>query len=234
VVSRVAGELHAGWVYRAEYLRVPHHNTLVYARCPARHLILFDIEMPGQHYLPYPEVVAEARRLSMDVVPLLYEGRIADMEQLRALLETESVLGGTTVEGVVIKNYGRFTRDKKAMMGKFVSERFKEKHDKSWKERNPSGRSVLGELAQSYRTEARWEKAVQHMREVGMLEGEPRDIGALIKLVQQDLLDEEQENIKAALFKWAWPDIKRCSTAGLPEWYKERLARRAFQAEEST
>ncbi len=43
---------------------------------------------------------------------------------LYALLEKESILGGK-VEGIVVKNYARFGKDKKVLMGKYVSEQGK-------------------------------------------------------------------------------------------------------------
>lgn len=34
---------------------------------------------------------------------------------------------------------------------------------------------------------------------------------------------------KEALFKYAWPHIKRACTRGFPEFYKERLMRQQFE-----
>src|SRR3990172_1195654 len=43
-IKEVKQILRAGWIYRGEYLKSPHHNVLVYNRIPANHIILFDIE----------------------------------------------------------------------------------------------------------------------------------------------------------------------------------------------
>ena len=74
-----------------------------------------------------------------------------------------------------------------------------------------------------------WQKAVQHLQEAGELEGSPRDIGKLILEVPTDVEKEEVEEIKAILWAWAWPKVRRGLTRGLPEWYKEELLKRQFE-----
>jgi hypothetical protein len=214
-------DLRDGWLYRCEYLSKPKHNTLAYERVPKDNLIVFDICTGIEDYLPWEEKHAEAERIGLESVPLLFWG-MAAVDTLLSLLETESVLGGK-VEGIVVKRYDLFTGDGKIAVGKVVREDFKEKHSREWKKTNPGGKDILGLLTETYRSEARWEKAVQHMRDQGKLEGIPRDIGTLIKEVPTDLLEEEEDAIKEALFKWAWPKIRRGVTRGLPEWYKRRL-----------
>ena len=223
--------LHDGWTYRGEYLEKPKHNTLAYDRIPAQHVMLFDINTGHEEYLLYDDMLEEAARLGLECVPQMFDGMLEDVTTLRELLGTASVLGGTKVEGVVVKSLSLYAPDKKRLMGKFVSEAFKEAHDASWKERNPGGRDVQAVLAEKYRTTARWSKAVQHLRERGELEGSPRDIGPLLKEVNEDILKECSDEIRNALFKWAWPTVARGSTRGLPEWYKERLMEQQFDKE---
>ena len=225
-------DLHPGWVYRCEYLSVPKHNTLAYSRVPNKYLIVYDI-CPGlETYLSYDEMVIEATRLGLEVVPRLYEGMVDNIEMFKGLLERESVLGGVQIEGVVAKNYALFTTEKKVAMGKFVSESFKEKHGSDWKERNPGQGDFVQTLIGQYRTDARWQKAVQHLRESGKLEGSPRDIGLLVREVPEDILKECEQEIKDALFDHFWKDIQRGVIAGLPQWYKDQLAQTAFGAKE--
>ena len=69
---------------------------------------------------------AEAERLGLECVPLLYKGMIKSPDELLKFLDAESILGGTKIEGVVVKNYNLFTLEKKIAMGKFVREDFKE------------------------------------------------------------------------------------------------------------
>lgn len=225
-------DLHPEWFYRGEYLEKPKHNTLVYSRTPALHIIIFDIQTGIEQYLSPAEKLAEATRLGLECVPVMYEGMVSDFEMFKAFLERESILGGTKVEGVVIKNYALFTAEKKVAMGKYVLEAFKEVHQGDWKDRNPSSRDFETILIEKYRTDARWLKAIQHLREDGRLTESPQDIGVLIKEIPADVKKECEQEIKDALFTHFWPHISRGITHGFPEWYKEELAKKAFPAEQ--
>jgi hypothetical protein len=216
-------DLTPGWTYRAEYLQKPKHNALAYDRVPKDHLIIFDIAIGEERYLPYFDKMAEAERLGLEVVPLLFEGWVTDVEQIKAFLDCTSVLGGQKIEGIVAKNYTRYGRDKKILFGKYVSDSFKEVHDVSWKEENPKQGDMVTQIVNWLRTPARWSKAVQHLEEAGVLQGSPRDIGSLFIEVPHDVKEEFEEEIKAKLFAWAWPQISRGITAGMADWYKERL-----------
>ena len=222
-------ELHPEWIYRCEFLQKPKHNVLLYDRVPKKNLVLYDVMVGIEDYASYVTKEAEAKRLGLDCVPLLYFGKISELSVLNELLETVSVLGGTLVEGVVVKNYDLFTQQKKYAIGKYVSEKFKEVADGDWKRRNPSQNDLLQQLIVRYRTEARWSKAVQHLEERGELLGEPKDIGSLMKEVAIDTKKECEEEIKDILFKHYWKKIQRGITGGLAEWYKEELAKQAFE-----
>lgn len=215
--------LHDGWTYRGECLTKPKHNTLKYDRVPTGNVILFDINTDHEEYLPYDQKQAEAERLGLEIVPLMYCGIVTSPEQVYGFLERQSILGGTKIEGVVIKNYAKFGEDKKVLMGKYVSEAFKEEHKKVWGESNPTGKDIVAILIGMLKTDARWQKAVQHLREDGKLEDSPRDIGNLILAVKQDIKDECADEIKAVLYKWAIDHVIRGCVRGLPEWYKQRL-----------
>lgn len=231
-VRQRANLLHPGWVYRSEYLEKPKHNVLAYDRVPVGNLIGFDVCTGVENYLPYEEKKAEFERIGFECVPCLYSGMINSADDLRALLETVSVLGGTKVEGVVVKNYSIFTREKKIAIGKFVSEKFKEVAGGEWRKANPSKTDVLDSLVARYRTPARWQKAVQHLKESGELEGSPRDIGKLMLETKADTRKECEEEVKEILFAHFWPKIEHGLIAGEADWYKQQLLESAFPAQE--
>jgi hypothetical protein len=220
-----------GWTYRGEFLSKPKHNCNAYERVPLKNIIIFDININEEMYLPYNEKCDEATRLGLEVVPLIFWGKVENFETFQAFLERPSILGGCKVEGFVIKNYDKFGEDKKALMGKFVSEAFKESHAKGWKEANPGKGDVLETLILNCKSTARWNKAVQHLRERGELTNSPKDIGALMKETSIDALTELEPVIKNELFKWAWPRVARAIVGGLPQWYKEELAKAQFGEE---
>ena len=221
--------LREGWTYRGEYLAKPKHNALAYERVPAGNVILFDISTGHEEYASLGVVQEEAARLGLEVVPTLHEGMVTDIQMFRELLARNSVLGGQKIEGVVVKNYARFGVDKHVLMGKFVSEAFKEVHAKVWKMENPGAGDIVQQLGEKYHSAARWGKAVQHLREAGKLDGSPKDIGLLFAEVPEDIKKECEEEIKEVLFAWAWPKVRRAVTAGLPEWYKDKLLEQQFE-----
>jgi len=230
VIKELASRLTPGWTYRGEYLRGPKHNVIKYDRVPQQFIAIFDINFGDEKYVPYDGKLSEAQRLGFECAPLLAKGNGIAYETLQELLEKTSMLGGSLVEGVVIKpqKYDLFGRDGKVLMGKYVSEKFKEKHASEWKKANPQGKDILGSLIAALKTEARWEKAKQHLQDEGKLLGEPKDIGGLIKEVQRDVFDEEVEWVKEQLFKWAEPHLRRGVVGGVAEWYKELLAEGQF------
>ena len=221
--------LQPGYTYRGEYLQKPKHNALAYDRTPHNNIILFDINYGAEAYVGPSSLQAEAERLELESVPLIHEGEIADIGTFRSLLARESVLGGQLVEGVVVKNYARFGADKKVLMAKYVSDSFKEVHRGEWKKSNPGKTDVVQSLIAQFSTPARYQKAVQHLKERGLLEGSPRDIGALLKAAAEDIEKECRDEIAKVLYDWAWPQIRRGSTAGLPAWYKDELLKSAFE-----
>lgn len=228
-VKETQDKLHPGWVYRGEFLSTPKHNTLAYDRVPEKNIIIFDVRTGEEEYLDGAEKAAEAKRIGLEVVPLLYEGKVENFEMFQGFLERISCLGGQKVEGVVVKNYALFTPEKKVAIGKYVSEAFKEIHQGSWKERNPGTRDIETLLVEKYRTPARWDKAIQHLREDGKLTDTVKDIGLLVKEVGEDVARECEDEIKEFLWRQFWQKIARGVVRGLPEYYKERLAKTAFE-----
>lgn len=227
-ITSIADKLHPGWIYRGEYLASPHHNTLSYARIPRNHIIGFDIQIGLENYLLYEPKKIEFERIGLETVPMLGVKLVQSAEEFLQYLDLESILGGCKIEGVVIKNYNLFTVDKKIAIGKYVSEAFKETNKTSWGKGNPVQGDILAQLITTYRTEARWAKAVQHLRDLGQLDDSPKDIGNIMKEVKADTLKESEDEIKDVLFKYFWSKLERAIIAGLPEWYKEQLLAKAF------
>lgn len=228
-VKNISSLLTEGYTYRGEYLSRPKHNVLSYSRIPVNNIILFDVELPGQTYLSYAEKQNEAVRLGLEVVPKLFEGSLTNITDLYKLLNTESILGGQKIEGFVVKNYKRFGNDGKVLLGKYVSEDFKEIHSGEWGKNNPTTSDVLEKIILRHRTDARWSKAVQHLKEKGELDNSPKDIGKLMTEVRKDVFEECSSSIKEELFEYAWPKIERAIVAGLAQWYKTELAKQQFE-----
>ena len=195
--------------------------------------MLFAVRDLSEHF--YSTLQLYADMIGVECVPVFFKGKIENITQLQDLLQQDSVLGGCKIEGVVVKNYERKWliggQPMPIMAGKFVSEAFKEVHNNRWGTQEKT-KSRMEIFFQSFRTHARWEKAVQHLRDRGELLNEPRDIGNLFKEIHIDIEQEEKENVKEFLWREYSGELKRRATGGLPEWYKEKLANRSFELTE--
>ena len=58
-----------------------------------------------------------------------------------------------------------------------------------------------------------------------LLQNQPSDIGLLIKEVQRDVVEECYDEINKLLWQINGRTIHSFLVRGLPEWYKERLAK---------
>lgn len=214
--------------FYCEYLKNPRHNILKYERVPKHNLILFGASTTSESFVKEWRKFADI--FDIEAVPILSVGQVKNIEEVQDFLDRDSVLGGTKVEGFVVKNYSRpfllGGQPIPLMAGKFVSERFKETHRENWgKEYSTKGKwlTFLG----SFNTEARWEKSIQRLDELGELENSPRDIGRLLKGINEDIESEEKQDVMNFLWKENKRQIFSSATKGFPEWYKERLLKRS-------
>lgn len=218
-----------GYVFRGEYLKKPKHNTLKYSRVPENHVILFDIDIGDQDYLPPEDVQDIANDLNFEYVPTWRIYKRPHGEDINTWLEEISILGGVKREGIVFKNYRLFDRGKKVLMAKYVNPEFREQHQKSWPK--SGSEFIIDEIVNYYKTDARWKKAIQHLHESGELQQAPQDIPNLMREVSEDIYAECEDEIKEFLFKHFWKQISKGVTRGLPEWYKEYLAKEQMEEE---
>jgi hypothetical protein len=239
----VARELHRramlveGWLYFCEFLARPKHNVLTYSRTPKNFLVLYDAFRPDMEaltdgvclgWLSPGGKIELANILGLEPGQVLFSGEVPNAPgSPEGLLDNESSLGGCKVEGVVIKNYQRPHGERGAewpQTAKIVSERLKEKM--KCKPMNPKAGpgEFVQSLINSLRTEARWLKAVQHLKEAGKLQGANADIGPLCREVQNDVLVEEGEWIANKLMEEFAKEISKGVVHGFAQWYQDKLA----------
>jgi hypothetical protein len=233
-VKKIALRIGCGMIVRCEYLQKPKHNVLAYDRVPKNHLAIFQIDffegdLSGPESIYNHGLLKEYAELyEIDVVPQFFAGTLGDMpdtfaEAVRGLHNLESFLGGPKIEGVVIKNFGQTDERTGAtyLVGKVVREEFKEVHKHQVKLDKPDPVSIIGARCGG---PARWQKAVQALTEKGELTGSMEDIPKLMRYVQLDVATEEEDAIKEALWKLYRKNVLGCTTKGLPEWWKQKLA----------
>ena len=215
-----------GLVFYGEALTRPKHNVLKYDRMPASHVALFAVmDVHTREMFKYEVIQQWADTLGMEAVPRMHQG-LSDVESILGMLDRESFLGGTKIEGVVVKNYHKDAMIGDVyipyLVGKYVSEQFKERHSVK-----PYGKKevkvTIDTFLDSFCTEARFHKAVQHLREQGKLVEDPKDIGPLIKELNIDFVEECKDEIMEFLWRQYSKEAHRRMSRGFPEWYKRQL-----------
>ncbi|KAL9650473.1 hypothetical protein ABK040_004695 [Willaertia magna] len=216
------------YTYRAESMCVKTQNRINYSRLPKRFIVLFDIQDENGNYLNVKQLIEEANRLDLEFAKVLYEG-ILDFNLINDFVKNENSMLGekVNIEGVVIKQYenGRMESIK------VVSEKFIETQHHLIEKKN---REQIVNIAKSVCTEARWFKAIQHLREDGKLTNNIKeDIPNLLIEVQKDTLKEEEQYIIDQLMELGISDDKLLQTKkkevlkatcnGFYDWYLQLL-----------
>ena len=83
-------------------------------------------------------------------------------------------------------------------------------------------KDIIMEIGDKLSTPARFEKAVQHARDEGLLVDEPKDIGILMRELNKDF-EEHVDEIKNLLYANYRKEILRVANRGFAEWYKAKL-----------
>ena len=212
-----------------EYFKSEKQNTIKYNRIPKNHIMLFDVaieQRDGSYYWCENDAIQRwSEVLQIEAVPKLFEGK-ADLSQIKHLSEQESVLGGAKREGVVIKARDRrynttllSLQEHPFMCAKYVRPEFQEEN----RVEHPGRGDKIQSLIQSYNTKARWQKAVFRLRDEGILEGTMKDLKFIIPEIKDDIVKEDKEQIKEALWEIFNKEIINHSVKGCPEWYQEYL-----------
>lgn len=230
-VNSIQDRIEPGQVFYGEAVTRLKHNTLSYERLPKNGFVLFGVLTNGKWISEHNVLSLYASALEVDVVPLLYKGTIQERSQLDAILQTVSFLGKEIIEGVVIKNYEQLAKSafSRECFAKIVRPEFKERHGQ-----NPeyaSKKDKMEDFLLQFKTEARWNKAIFRLRDQGQLESSPKDIGKLIVEIQKDIVEEEEQFIKEALYQMFKKQILGTAVKGLPEYYKEKLIEKQFNAQ---
>lgn len=222
-------------VFRCEFLSSKKHNKLTYDRIPNGYLVMFGAEDLVTGKSVNREVWSLiARELGIEVVREF--GRINTagksvedvIKEASVHLGKQSMLGGSMIEGVVLKRTSNYIVDQGGIpiYVKIVGDEFREiARVPSRRLRNISPSEVVQKLVDMVEKDAIFSKAVQHLLEEGKIAGNNSDIGPLIKEVQKDIAIEMEAPAKEVLWEWAKEQVIRGCVSGFAKWYQARLAR---------
>ena len=223
-----------------EYLRNLKHNALRYERLPKNNFYLFGVTatLNNGNILNYntTELIELANYLHIEPLNILYEGKISNQYDLKEMLERESILGGTKVEGIVIKNYSKtYPADLLSteryvgfpLAGKLVRDEFKEVQRDEWHKQKKA--NSIDEIAETYLTKQRFLKSIQHLQEENRLTWEKKDLAILIPAVLNDLLEEEGERINKIVLDKFHEEFRRRISNYVVKQYTEYLLAKQFK-----
>lgn len=217
-----------------EFLNKLKHNVLSYNRVPLNNIYLFGALIDGKH-IQTEKLIELAHDLNIEPPHIIASQiKIDNPDDLNKYLETESVLGGTRVEGIVIRNsyksYPPLLISTMAFMdyplvGKLVRDDFKERLNKEWSGKRQREEPIT-KITAEFLTEARFHKAIQHLEETGKITYEMNNLKDIIPEFYNDLLDEEKDEIIKVVMASFWKPLKRkCDNFAVQEWKKYLLAK---------
>lgn len=217
-IKNIVNKLKPGWIYRGECLQRPKHNVLAYDRIPTGHIILFDIQNEDGNFVGRYSKEDIVENLGLEYVPLLGDATILEsQEQLEALLERDSILGGQKIEGVVIKPITPYyIKQGEPLIVKYVSDKFKEVKNKI----SSNTKGGVDSIVDRYRTVPRWNKAIQHLEDQGLLTHSLKDMKLLVEEVQRDTIEECKEEIMEQLWAQYRQEFVRGIVKGLAQYYE--------------
>lgn len=228
-VKTIADKIPDNYTFYGEYLEKPKHNTLAYERIPKNHIALFGVyDSKERQFHDYEAIKKYADLFDVDAIPVFILDKPTPEAILTLVKDKVSYLGGQHIEGVVVKAYkpwmflGQIPLS--VMSGKYVTEAFKEVHQQNWRKEH-TGKGKLEVLLSNYNSQARWNKAIHYYRDVGLLMGNPTDIGPILGQIRKDLHEEEKENFKEQLWKIYKEAFYATGTRGFPQYYKELLVK---------
>jgi len=218
------------YVYHGEAICKLRHNQLLYKRTPKMFFVLFEVEdVRDGSFLNYENKEKEAKRLGIEVTPLLFRGNGPNDEKEISILllkmedgRIESILGGKP-EGIVVKTY---TGNKWPKLLKLVRDEFKEQQaaTKDYGTKIKSVDELCEVLGKQYAVTARFHKAVQHLKESKTgLSNSKKDIGLLVKELDKDLMKEYKSDLSAALLGYFFTVIAGHARTGLTTWYGDMI-----------
>lgn len=231
-IISIKDKLNPEFFYYGECLETPRHNKLKYERVPRHNVALYGIR-EGDRYFGNEYVAVDADELGFDCVPLLIDNMRVTADELEEMLQTTKSFLGGDIEGLVIASpYAMPGQREPFMQAKLVRQEFKEVMVRGNRTAVQKGsiEETVREAFAAFCTEARWDKAIQHLREDGRIVGSNTDIGPIIKEIQRDVLDEEGEYVKEMLWTLYRKRFLGAVVDGFPKYYQSLLLETAKEA----
>ena len=222
-----------GYFYHGEAMTSRLTNTNEYERVPNCFWIIYEIVREDNTVLSPEEMEIALKDTPFETVKIFYDNKHEEPTDLTVVVDKimkdienkrlVSGLGGIP-EGCVVKVINVLKKDKYSTTRyKYVREEFQEaNHTKKKRLPQVSDQDFIQELGSIYNTDARFQKAIQHLQERNCWKDNiEKNIPGLVDELDRDLIKEELDEIKNLLFIRFWPEISKASRAGLQDFLKK-------------
>jgi hypothetical protein len=219
-----------------EFLNKPNHNTIKYDRVPLNNLYLFGAMVGDtQDHMITGGLIEMAKHLEIDPPNVIICGLVESVEELKEFMTHQSYLGGSAVEGVVIKNYNRTYDPLQVhsqeyigypMAAKYVREDFKISNAKQWN--TIDRKKGVDAIVDMFLIGDRFQKAIQHLDEEGKITYTKKDLQHLIPEFFNDLMDEKKEVMTGMIMGDVFKALKKRANAYVVSSWIDHLAERQF------
>ena len=218
-----------------EFLKEPRHNTIKYDRVPLNNLYLFGA-MLGSDHMVTGGLVEIAEHLDIDPPNIMSSGMVENAEELKEFMTQQSYLGGSLVEGVVIKNYNRTYDPLQVhsqeyigypMAAKFVREDFKRANAKQWN--TVDRKKGIDAIVEMFFTGERFMKTVQHLKDEGKIDYQKSDLKYLIPEFFGDLMDEKKEEMTRIIMSEIFRVLKKRASGYVVKSWIDHLTEKQFE-----
>lgn len=220
-------------VFRAEAVCTCKHNKIHYSRTPLGFCVVYGAEnLKTGATVPRTVWQLVANELGLEPVRAFptvgTNGKtLSDViDEVKQYLEDESQLGGSKVEGVVLKRHENhiLTPDGVPMFAKVVSDSFREIAKPRKLKGLVTEDKIIKEILDLVNKDMVYSKAVQHLTEAGQLSHSNSDIGPLINEIKRDISEDIKEPAKALLWEWARNQVVTGVVEGFAKWYIKKLS----------
>jgi hypothetical protein len=228
--------LNPNYIYHGESVCKLKHNVVVYERTPKNYFICYDIfDISTKTFLSPELKKTELDRVGLEMVPILFynqDPNISPYDKCKELISQieenniKSYLGGTP-EGIVLKHHAFKQHDKtSATKLKYVTTIFKERHQTKQPKFEASADDFLEQLGKSFSTEARFQKAYQHLVENERIDStnvKRNDLDKIIGELGFDFDKEYKEEMMLLLWVEFSPIIKKYARENVGRWFTDNF-----------
>ena len=214
-------------IFYGETLMKPKHNKIAYDSTPEGNIILFGARVCGNMVSP-ERFQLLVNILNQNDLPDLTCVQTVEIENptpdnMREFIDNNPSQLGGMMEGLVIRSLDlKDVYSGDPLYAKIVSQAFRERIEAKTPKNEVNPLEKLLETLPEDAIQARWDKALQHLEEEGILTGTPADIGPFMIELCKDVDSEDTFWIDMLWKGFYRKRVIKHIQVGAAEWFKQQ------------